>query len=48
MVERQIDTDEFFRFVKEIAEVYPYPSNYKLITNPNKLPLNFGIYNQSQ
>ncbi|CAD8096981.1 unnamed protein product [Paramecium sonneborni] len=48
MVERQIYTDEFFRFVKEIAEVYPYPSSYKLITNPNKLPLNFGIYNQSQ
>ncbi|CAD8054531.1 unnamed protein product [Paramecium primaurelia] len=44
MMERHIYSDEFFRFVKEIAEVYPFPRQYNLIKNVDQLPQYFGIY----
>jgi hypothetical protein len=44
MMERHIYSDEFFRFVKDVAEAYRYPLDYTPITNPEQLPPYFGIY----
>lgn len=33
MVERHIYSDEFFVFVKEIGEIFPFPHDYILIKN---------------
>lgn len=33
MMERHIYADEFFRFVKEIGEIFPFPPEYKVIKN---------------
>ncbi|CAD8095799.1 unnamed protein product [Paramecium sonneborni] len=48
MMERHIYSDEFFRFVKEIGEAFPFPQDYILITNPEQIPQYFGIYNNYQ
>ncbi|CAK70549.1 unnamed protein product (macronuclear) [Paramecium tetraurelia] len=48
MMERHIYSDEFFRFVKEIAEAYPFPPQYQLITNADQLPEYYGIYSNYQ
>ncbi|CAD8066392.1 unnamed protein product [Paramecium primaurelia] len=48
MMERHIYSEEFFRFVKEIGEAFPYPKDYTLITNPEQIPQYFGIYNNYQ
>lgn len=45
MLERHIYSDDFFKFLVDIAESYPFPEDYIKITNMDALPPFFGIYN---
>ena len=33
-MERHIHTEDFFKYLKEIGEAFPFPKDYTLITNP--------------